>query len=157
MAILLSKDIDRSCCPENLAHLEHDEREGRDIAGVVDGRDEAVELHGGREVAVVVDGGVWRVGLDEEHPLPVAVNLEPPVLIPGEAPRHRVERHERLRQRAPHPLAVEEPLRLRRGPLGATVGVDAGRVDPRHHEVEVGEPQPPPRRLPRRAHDRRPP
>jgi hypothetical protein len=91
-----------------ISHLQHKERERRNVVGALDGRNKALELRRRREVAVVVDGGAGGVGLDEERPLPVAVELEPPVRAAPEPPGQRVERHERLRQRPPHPLAVEE-------------------------------------------------
>jgi hypothetical protein len=115
------------------------------VIGVVDGGDESLELHGGREV---VDGGVGRVRLLEQDALRVAVDLHAAVLVARQTPGHRVEGHQRLPQRTPHPLPVEEaPVRrVHQAPalrVLATEEVDARRVEPRHHQVRARVPQPP--------------
>jgi len=69
--------------------------------GVYDSRDEAPKLHGGREIALVVDGSVGCVGLYEEHTLPIVVDLNPPTFISRKPPCHQ-ERHGRLHERVLH-------------------------------------------------------
>lgn len=116
--------------------------------GVVHGGDELLELHGGSEVAEVVNNGAG-LGEDEEDALAGAVDLDPAVHVAAEAAGHGVEGDKRLSQ------CVLEDLRLKEvgGAIGS-VEVNAGSVEPGHHQVNVGVPKAPYRRRLRRRHHR---
>ncbi|CAL9754689.1 unnamed protein product [Musa acuminata subsp. burmannicoides] len=143
--------VDMKQSKENHDVGKYQKRERGDVVGVVHLGDQLLQLHGGREVAEVVHRRVG-VGLHEEHPLAIAVDLDPAVLVPGQPPGHRVEGHQRPGQRLPHHRRVEEARRPVR-----PVEVHARRVEPRHHQIQVRVPQTPPLRRLRRPHHRRPP
>uniref|UniRef100_A0A0A9BLZ5 Uncharacterized protein n=1 Tax=Arundo donax TaxID=35708 RepID=A0A0A9BLZ5_ARUDO len=138
-------------------HLEHGHDAGR-LAGGHERHEHPPDLR--RRLVVLEELLASEVGPgdDEERALAVAVDLQTPALAHAEPPGQRVERHQRLGQRVLDPLRREEALShgaVRRRGRRRRVVVDERRVRLGHGEVEVGQPQLPPRSVLARRHQRR--
>lgn len=104
-------------------YLQHQQRVRRDPKGIIHGRDQLTELKRRREISEIIDGGAG-ICYDEENALGVAVDLDAAVVVPGQPPRHGVERHQDPAERRLERLGVEEV-----GRAVGTVEVDARRVE----------------------------
>lgn len=61
-------------------HLQDEKGEGGDIAGVIHGGDQLLQLHGRGEIPKIIDPR-FRLGINEKHSLALAIDLDPSILI----------------------------------------------------------------------------